>query len=95
MKDGDVVEIEIDGIGVLRNPVVAERRPRVLGVCGFFAVGSRRPFSASSRRRRAFSLHAQRHALEISLRPASLLRHRPLLEQRLDPAVATPRCRSR
>jgi 2-keto-4-pentenoate hydratase/2-oxohepta-3-ene-1,7-dioic acid hydratase in catechol pathway len=25
MKDGDVVEIEIDGIGVLRNPVVAER----------------------------------------------------------------------
>jgi 2-keto-4-pentenoate hydratase/2-oxohepta-3-ene-1,7-dioic acid hydratase in catechol pathway len=26
MTDGDVVEIEIDGIGVLRNPVVAERR---------------------------------------------------------------------
>jgi 2-keto-4-pentenoate hydratase/2-oxohepta-3-ene-1,7-dioic acid hydratase in catechol pathway len=26
MRDGDVVEIEIDGIGVLRNPVVAERR---------------------------------------------------------------------
>jgi 5-carboxymethyl-2-hydroxymuconate isomerase len=26
MQDGDVVEIEIDGIGVLRNPVVAERR---------------------------------------------------------------------
>jgi 2-keto-4-pentenoate hydratase/2-oxohepta-3-ene-1,7-dioic acid hydratase in catechol pathway len=25
MRDGDVVEIEIDGIGVLRNPVVAER----------------------------------------------------------------------
>jgi 2-keto-4-pentenoate hydratase/2-oxohepta-3-ene-1,7-dioic acid hydratase in catechol pathway len=25
MKDGDVVEVEIDGIGVLRNPVVAER----------------------------------------------------------------------
>ena len=25
MQDGDVVEIEIDGIGVLRNPVVAER----------------------------------------------------------------------
>jgi 2-keto-4-pentenoate hydratase/2-oxohepta-3-ene-1,7-dioic acid hydratase in catechol pathway len=25
MTDGDVVEIEIDGIGVLRNPVVAER----------------------------------------------------------------------
>jgi 2-keto-4-pentenoate hydratase/2-oxohepta-3-ene-1,7-dioic acid hydratase in catechol pathway len=25
MADGDVVEIEIDGIGVLRNPVVAER----------------------------------------------------------------------
>ncbi len=25
MKDGDMVEIEIDGIGVLRNPVVAER----------------------------------------------------------------------
>jgi 2-keto-4-pentenoate hydratase/2-oxohepta-3-ene-1,7-dioic acid hydratase in catechol pathway len=25
MKDGDIVEIEIDGIGVLRNPVVAER----------------------------------------------------------------------
>ena len=24
MKDGDVVEVEIDGIGVLRNPVVAE-----------------------------------------------------------------------
>ncbi|MEQ9328334.1 MAG: fumarylacetoacetate hydrolase family protein, partial [Rhodospirillales bacterium] len=26
MKDGDVVEIEIEGIGVLRNPVVAEAR---------------------------------------------------------------------
>jgi len=26
MRHGDVVEIEIDGIGVLRNPVVAERR---------------------------------------------------------------------
>jgi 2-keto-4-pentenoate hydratase/2-oxohepta-3-ene-1,7-dioic acid hydratase in catechol pathway len=26
MADGDVVEIEIEGIGVLRNPVVAERR---------------------------------------------------------------------
>ncbi|HEY3922295.1 MAG TPA: fumarylacetoacetate hydrolase family protein [Gaiellaceae bacterium] len=26
MKDGDVVEVEIDGIGVLRNPVVAEGR---------------------------------------------------------------------
>jgi 2-keto-4-pentenoate hydratase/2-oxohepta-3-ene-1,7-dioic acid hydratase in catechol pathway len=26
MRDGDVVEVEIDGIGVLRNPVVAERR---------------------------------------------------------------------
>jgi 2-keto-4-pentenoate hydratase/2-oxohepta-3-ene-1,7-dioic acid hydratase in catechol pathway len=26
MADGDVVEIEIDGIGVLRNPVVAEQR---------------------------------------------------------------------
>ncbi len=26
MRDGDVVEIEIDGIGVLRNPVVAEGR---------------------------------------------------------------------
>ena len=26
MQDGDVVEIEIDGIGVLRNPVLAERR---------------------------------------------------------------------
>ena len=25
MADGDVVEIEIDGIGVMRNPVVAER----------------------------------------------------------------------
>ena len=25
MRDGDVVEIEIEGIGVLRNPVVAER----------------------------------------------------------------------
>jgi 2-keto-4-pentenoate hydratase/2-oxohepta-3-ene-1,7-dioic acid hydratase in catechol pathway len=25
MQDGDVVEVEIDGIGVLRNPVVAER----------------------------------------------------------------------
>jgi 2-keto-4-pentenoate hydratase/2-oxohepta-3-ene-1,7-dioic acid hydratase in catechol pathway len=25
MKDGDVVEVEIDRIGVLRNPVVAER----------------------------------------------------------------------
>jgi 2-keto-4-pentenoate hydratase/2-oxohepta-3-ene-1,7-dioic acid hydratase in catechol pathway len=26
LKDGDVVEVEIDGIGVLRNPVRAERR---------------------------------------------------------------------
>jgi 2-keto-4-pentenoate hydratase/2-oxohepta-3-ene-1,7-dioic acid hydratase in catechol pathway len=26
LRDGDVVEVEIDGIGVLRNPVVAERR---------------------------------------------------------------------
>jgi 2-keto-4-pentenoate hydratase/2-oxohepta-3-ene-1,7-dioic acid hydratase in catechol pathway len=26
MADGDVVEIEIDGIGVLRNPVAAEKR---------------------------------------------------------------------
>jgi 2-keto-4-pentenoate hydratase/2-oxohepta-3-ene-1,7-dioic acid hydratase in catechol pathway len=26
MRDGDVVEVEIEGIGVLRNPVVAERR---------------------------------------------------------------------
>ena len=25
MKDGDVVEIEVPGIGVLRNPVVRER----------------------------------------------------------------------
>ena len=25
MRDGDVVEVEIEGIGVLRNPVVAER----------------------------------------------------------------------
>lgn len=25
MRDGDVVEIEIEGIGVLRNPVIAER----------------------------------------------------------------------
>jgi 2-keto-4-pentenoate hydratase/2-oxohepta-3-ene-1,7-dioic acid hydratase in catechol pathway len=25
MKDGDVVEVEIPGIGVLRNPVVRER----------------------------------------------------------------------
>ncbi|MEI8104352.1 MAG: fumarylacetoacetate hydrolase family protein [Actinomycetes bacterium] len=25
MRDGDVVEVEIDGIGVLRNPVVAEQ----------------------------------------------------------------------
>ena len=25
MRDGDLVEVEIDGIGVLRNPVVAER----------------------------------------------------------------------
>ena len=25
LKDGDVVEVEIDGLGVLRNPVVAER----------------------------------------------------------------------
>jgi len=24
MKDGDVVEVDISGIGVLRNPVVAE-----------------------------------------------------------------------
>jgi 2-keto-4-pentenoate hydratase/2-oxohepta-3-ene-1,7-dioic acid hydratase in catechol pathway len=24
MKPGDVVEVEIDGIGVLRNPIVAE-----------------------------------------------------------------------
>lgn len=26
MRAGDVVEVEIDGIGVLRNPVIAERR---------------------------------------------------------------------
>ena len=26
MRDGDMVEVEIEGIGVLRNPVVAERR---------------------------------------------------------------------
>lgn len=26
MQDGDVVEVEIEGIGVLRNPVIAERR---------------------------------------------------------------------
>ena len=26
MRDGDVVEVEIDGIGILRNPVVAEQR---------------------------------------------------------------------
>src|SRR5205823_15086745 len=26
MHDGDVVEVEIEGIGVLRNPVVAEGR---------------------------------------------------------------------
>jgi 2-keto-4-pentenoate hydratase/2-oxohepta-3-ene-1,7-dioic acid hydratase in catechol pathway len=25
MKDGDVVEIEVPGIGVLRNPVIRER----------------------------------------------------------------------
>jgi 2-keto-4-pentenoate hydratase/2-oxohepta-3-ene-1,7-dioic acid hydratase in catechol pathway len=25
MKDGDVVEVEMPGIGVLRNPVVRER----------------------------------------------------------------------
>jgi len=25
MKDGDVVEVEVPGIGVLRNPVVRER----------------------------------------------------------------------
>jgi 2-keto-4-pentenoate hydratase/2-oxohepta-3-ene-1,7-dioic acid hydratase in catechol pathway len=25
MKDGDLVEVEIPGIGVLRNPVVRER----------------------------------------------------------------------
>jgi 5-carboxymethyl-2-hydroxymuconate isomerase len=27
MRDGDIVEVEIDGIGVLRNPVIAERHP--------------------------------------------------------------------
>ncbi len=27
MKDGDTLEIEISGIGVLRNPVVNEKRP--------------------------------------------------------------------
>ena len=26
MRPGDVVEVEIEGIGVLRNPVVAESR---------------------------------------------------------------------
>jgi 2-keto-4-pentenoate hydratase/2-oxohepta-3-ene-1,7-dioic acid hydratase in catechol pathway len=26
IKPGDVVEIEIEGIGVLRNPVIAEQR---------------------------------------------------------------------
>src|SRR5690606_36798977 len=29
MKDGDVVEIEIEGIGVLRNPIVDERRKAI------------------------------------------------------------------
>lgn len=29
MKDGDVVEIEIEGIGVLRNPIVEERRKAI------------------------------------------------------------------
>jgi 2-keto-4-pentenoate hydratase/2-oxohepta-3-ene-1,7-dioic acid hydratase in catechol pathway len=29
MKDGDVVEVEVEGIGVLRNPVVADPRPLV------------------------------------------------------------------
>jgi 2-keto-4-pentenoate hydratase/2-oxohepta-3-ene-1,7-dioic acid hydratase in catechol pathway len=28
MKPGDVVEIEIEGIGVLRNPIVAETSAR-------------------------------------------------------------------
>jgi 2-keto-4-pentenoate hydratase/2-oxohepta-3-ene-1,7-dioic acid hydratase in catechol pathway len=28
LQDGDVVEIEVEGVGVLRNPCVAEERPR-------------------------------------------------------------------
>jgi 2-keto-4-pentenoate hydratase/2-oxohepta-3-ene-1,7-dioic acid hydratase in catechol pathway len=28
LQAGDVVEVEVDGIGVLRNPVVAEERAR-------------------------------------------------------------------
>ena len=27
LVDGDVVEIEVEGVGVLRNPCVAEERP--------------------------------------------------------------------
>ncbi len=29
LQDGDVVEVEIEGVGVLRNPCVAEERPRM------------------------------------------------------------------
>lgn len=32
MKDGDVVEVGIEGIGVCRNPIVAETLPRAEGV---------------------------------------------------------------
>ncbi|MDX6566425.1 MAG: hypothetical protein QOE10_2087 [Gaiellales bacterium] len=28
LQDGDVVEVEVEGVGVLRNPCVAEERPR-------------------------------------------------------------------
>ena len=34
MKDGDVVEVEITGIGVLRNPVVRERSETAGGAAG-------------------------------------------------------------
>lgn len=32
LKPGDVVEVEISGIGTLRNPVVMEKRPRLAGL---------------------------------------------------------------
>lgn len=32
MKDGDVVEVEIEGIGICRNPIVAERAASAQGV---------------------------------------------------------------
>ena len=98
MKAGDVVEIEIEGIGVLRNPVVAEsaraRRSRSAPL-GSTAPGvspateSRPPpldaqlAPLSSSRGRSSALQHLLAIVEVSLRQLPL-RHRHLLEQGLD-----------